>query len=170
MFCPQCGQQQSSEEVRFCPRCGLSLAGHAALLAGDNSRAVGPSAAHVPEQTGKRIGTRRGAKLMFFSVVLFPIFFGFCFLVDSPAPLFVPLTVLLLGLVWVIYSRLFGDDFIHVHRSTSRRDLKAGGVNPALGAAQFVPASLFNRQRANTSEIVPPSVTENTTSLLDKDV
>jgi hypothetical protein len=170
MFCPQCGQQQSSDEVRFCPKCGLSLAAHVAMLAGDNSTAVGAGAAHVPEQLGKRVSTRRGAKLIFFSVVLFPIFLGFCFLFDSPVPLFVPFTVFLLGLVWLVYSRLFGDDLVHVHRPTSRNDLKAGGVKPGLSAPQFVPASLFKQQRVNTSEIAPPSVTENTTTLLNKDV
>jgi uncharacterized membrane protein YvbJ len=25
MFCPQCGHQQASDNVRFCSRCGLSL-------------------------------------------------------------------------------------------------------------------------------------------------
>jgi hypothetical protein len=169
MFCPQCGQQQPSEEVRFCPRCGLSLTPHAALLAGFNPAAASPVASQVPAPSAKRTGTRRGAKLMFFSVVLFPVFFGFCFLVDSPGPLFVPLTVFLAGLVWLIYARLFGDDLIHVHHAP-RMDLHPGAERPALGAPQFVPASLFNQQRVNTSEIAtPPSVTENTTTLLDKD-
>lgn len=169
MFCPQCGQQQSSEEVRFCPRCGLSLTPHAAVLAGYNP-AASPGAPPVPAPSAKRTGTRRGAKLMFFSVVLFPIFFGFCFLVNSPGPLFVPLTVFLAGLVWLVYARMFGDDLIHVHHPAPRVDLSPGAEKPALGAPQFIPASLFNQQRVHTSEIAqPPSVTENTTTLLDKE-
>jgi hypothetical protein len=113
---------------------------------------------------------RRGAKLMFFSVVLFPIFFAFCFLVDGPAPLVIPLTVFLTGLVMLVYARLFGDELIQVPQRASQRDLGAGSDRPALGAPQFTPAPLFNQQRANTAEIYqPPSVTENTTKLLDKD-
>ena len=27
MYCPNCGQQQVSEEMRFCSRCGLALSG-----------------------------------------------------------------------------------------------------------------------------------------------
>jgi hypothetical protein len=169
MFCPKCGQQ-SSDEVRFCPRCGLSLAGLGAYVAGNDFTSARPEAAPTPELTAKRLGTRRGAKLMFFSVVLFPIFFGLSFLVDAPVPLFVPLTVFLTGLVMLVYSRLFGDELIHVHRRTSRRDPEPAAGRPALGASQFVPASSFGRQRANTAEIVqPPSVTENTTKLLDSD-
>ena len=169
MFCPKCGQQ-SSDEVRFCPRCGLQLAGLAAYVAGNEFAPARPEAPQSPELTAKRLGTRRGAKLMFFSVVLFPIFFGFCFLVDGPGPLFVPLTLFLAGLVMLVYARLFGDELIRVHQRDSRRDLGAGRERPALGAPQFTPAPLFNQQRANTAEIYqPPSVTENTTKLLDKD-
>jgi hypothetical protein len=169
MFCPKCGQQ-SSDEVRFCPRCGLQLAGLPAYVAGNEYAPARPEAAPAAEMTAKRRGTRRGAKLMFFSVVLFPIFFGFCFIVDGPGPLFVPLTVFLAGLVMLVYARLFGDELLPVRDSPSRRDLGAGSDRPALGAPQYTPAPLFNQQRANTAEIYqPPSVTENTTKLLDKD-
>ena len=169
MFCPKCGQQ-SSDEVRFCPRCGLSLAGLPAYVAGNDFTSSRPDPVRDAELTAKRLGTRRGAKLMFFSVVLFPIFFGFCFLVNGPGPLFVPFTLFLAGLVMLVYARLFGDELIRVHQRDSRRDLGAGGDRPALGASQFTPAPLFNQQRANTAEIYqPPSVTENTTKLLDKD-
>jgi hypothetical protein len=170
MFCPKCGQQ-SSDEVRFCPRCGLSLAGLTAYVAANEFAPARPEAPPPPEMTGKRLGTRRGAKLMFFSVVLFPIFFAFCFLVDGPAPLFVPFTVFLAGLVMLVYARLFGEDLLPGRGADARgRDLNAVAERPALGAPQFSPAPLFNQQRANTAEIYqPPSITENTTKLLDKD-
>lgn len=170
MFCPKCGQQ-SSDEVRFCPRCGLQLAGLPAYVAGNEYAPARPDAARDAELTAKRRGTRRAAKLMFFSVILFPIFFGLCFLVDGPGPLFVPFTLFLAGLVMLVYARLFGDELIPLqHRGPSRRDLPAGSDRPALGAPQFNPAPLFNQPRANTAEIYqPPSVTENTTKLLDKD-
>ena len=169
MFCPKCSQQ-TSDEVRFCPRCGLSLAGLTAYMAANEFAPARPQAAPEPEMTPKRTGTRRGAKLMFFSVILFPLFFGICFLVDGPAPLFVPLTVFTAGLVMLVYARLFGEDLLPVRNPAARRDLNAGVERPALGAPQFTPASLFAQQRANTAEIVhPPSVTENTTKLLDKD-
>ena len=169
MFCPKCGQQ-SSDEVRFCPRCGLSLAGLATYVAGNEFAPARPEAAQPPEQTAKRLAMRRGAKLMFFSVVLFPIFLGICFLIDGPVPLFVPFTVFLTGLVILVYSLLFGEDLIPARSTAARRDLNAVADRHALGAQQFTPASLFAQQRANTAEIVhPPSVTENTTKLLDRD-
>jgi hypothetical protein len=169
MFCPKCGQQ-TSDEVRFCPKCGLSLAGLPAYVAGNEFAPARPQAPPLPEMTAKRLGTRRGAKLMFFSVVLFPIFFGLCFLVDNPGPLFVPLTVFTAGFVMLVYARLFGEDLLPGGSWASRKDLHAGADARSLGAAQFTPAPLFNQQRANTAEMYqPPSITENTTKLLDKD-
>ena len=169
MFCPQCGQQQPSDEIRFCPRCGLLLAPHAALLNAGGAGAV-PGAAPAPVLTKRRVNKRRAAKLMFFSVVLLPIFIGLGLAVDEPGPLLLPFFAFFAGLAWWVYARLFVDDSAPVTRRASRKDLKAGGDKPALGAPQFVPASLFDQQRVHTSEIVqPPSVTENTTKLLDKD-
>ena len=169
MFCPKCGQQ-SSDEVRFCPRCGLQLSGLTAYVAGNEFAQTRTEAPPPAELTAKRRGTRRGAKLMFFSVVLFPIFLGLGLLFDNPVTLFVPLTLFLTGLMMIVYARLFGDELIQVPERASRRDLGGAGDRPALGAPQFNPAPLFNQQRANTAEIYqPPSVTENTTKLLDKD-
>jgi hypothetical protein len=88
MFCPQCGQQQPSDGLRFCPRCGLSLTPHAALLAGGHAAAaLNAGGAQAPALTRKRISTRRAAKLMFFSVVSLPIFILLCFVIEGGLPL-----------------------------------------------------------------------------------
>jgi hypothetical protein len=106
---------------------------------------------------------------MFFAAVMFPVFLILAGVNDHPGPLVVPVTLFFIGLMWLLYVRLFGGDTPRAVHDTSPKDLRAGAEKPALGAAQFVPASSFN-QRADTAEIVPPpSVTENTTTLLDKD-
>jgi hypothetical protein len=169
MFCPQCGQQ-SSDEIRFCPRCGLSLVPHAELVAAVNTTTDDTGAAQAPVRSARRAGSRRGAKLMFFGVVLFPLFLLLSIAADTPGPLFPPLILFFAGLSWWGYSRLFGEDQPHVTQQTSREGLKAGKESPALGAAQFTPAPSFGRPRADTAEIAPPpSVTEHTTKLLDPD-
>ena len=97
MFCPQCGQQ-SSDEIRFCPRCGLSLAPHAALLSVGNTAARGAVVAQSPPaRSAKRVQMRRAAKLMFFSVVLFPLFLGLSIATDGPAGLLLSLAMFLGG-------------------------------------------------------------------------
>ncbi|HJQ34522.1 MAG TPA: zinc ribbon domain-containing protein [Pyrinomonadaceae bacterium] len=169
MFCPQCGQQ-SSDEIRFCPRCGLSLVPHAALLAGGGSAADGAVVTQAPVRTRRRVQMRRAAKLMFFSVVLLPVFIGLGIAADGAEPMLLPFFAFMAGLAWLVYAWLFIDDYPHAAQEQSRKDLKAGAESPALGAAQFAPAPLFGRQSAHTAEIAPPpSVTENTTKLLDPD-
>ena len=169
MFCPKCGQQ-SPDEVRFCPRCGLSLAGLATYVADNELNPAGTSVPRAPEMTARRRGMRRGAKLMFICAVLLPAAALLAFEDDAPGPLLLVCTTFLAGLAWLVYSWLFSDNVLPVGKRASRKDLSARPDRPALGAPQFTPAPLFNQQRANTAEIYqPPSVTENTTKLLDND-
>ena len=168
MYCPKCGQQ-SSDEVRFCPRCGLSLAGLTAYVAANELNPAGDPVPRPPVMTARRRGMRRGAKLMFICAVLLPAALLLA-IEDAPGPLLLVMTTFLAGLAWMVYSWLFGDNVVPVGKSARRKDLAAAVDRPALNAPQFNPAPLFNQPRANTAEIYqPPSVTENTTKLLDKD-
>ena len=169
MFCPKCGQQ-SSDEVRFCPRCGFQLAGLAAFMAANENAPAGAPVPVVPVITARRRGIRRGAKLMFICAVLLPAAALLAFEDDAPGPLLLVLTAGLAGLAWLVFSWLFNDNVVPVGKDARRKDLSAAGDRPALDAPQFTPAPLFNQHRANTAEIYqPPSVTENSTKLLDKD-
>jgi hypothetical protein len=151
MHCPNCGQQ-ALIEARYCSRCGLPLTAVSELLSN------GGLPVEAKAKPRRNRGMRAGAKMMFFSLVLLPIFFGFCFPADSPAPLLVPLTVFLMGLSCLVYFRLFGDEEMrekrpHIHRVE----------RPALQPSDR--AALFIRQ---TGEIDQPSVTERTTHLFDQ--
>jgi hypothetical protein len=168
MFCPRCGQQQVSGEVRFCPRCGLSLASVPALLAG--FEAAQPEGAPRGVRSKKRKQIRRGAKIMFFSAVLFPIFLVLAGVADHPGPLIVPLTVFFAGLAWLLYFVIFGEEAAQDSAEGARRDLREGRNAPSLPPATFVPASGFGARPAHTADMAqPPSVTEQTTKLLDQD-
>jgi hypothetical protein len=169
MYCPRCGQQQLSDEVRFCSRCGLPLLGVTTLLSAASAGAEGSPRKGV--LAGKRPGVRRGAKLMFFSVVLFPVFLGISIASDSPGPLVIPFTLLLAGVAFMLYSVLFGEELLHGRGSKGREELReARGAQQSLPPSTFVPASSFGSRRANTADMSqPPSVTEQTTRLLDED-
>ena len=168
MFCPRCGQQQVSDEVRFCARCGLSLASVPALVAG--FEAAQPKGASRGGRWKKRKQMRRGAKLMFLSAVLFPVFFALAIAVDEPGPLIVPVTVFFAGLAWLLYSVLFGEEEEHESAVDARGGLRESRTAPPLPPATFVPASGFGARRANTADMAqPPSVTEQTTKLLDQE-
>jgi hypothetical protein len=119
----------------------------------------------------RRKGVKQGAKLMFFSGVVFPLMFALSILVDNPAPLLVSFVIFFAGLAMMLYSRLFGEEMFPSKKSqaqTAPLDI-AGGPTAFLPSAQ-VPLNPIGRQKMRTAEMVrPPSVTEHTTKLLDED-
>ncbi len=78
MYCPNCGQQQLSDNTRFCSRCGISISGLAEWLAGGGELVVRDEEnAKMISASPRRKGIRRGVKFMFLSGVLVPVFFFF---------------------------------------------------------------------------------------------
>lgn len=163
MHCPNCGQPQPSEDIRYCSRCGLSLWELARWL---NEGANAPWNPVPPntELTPRRKGIRRGAKVMFFSGVLLPVFFVLALLADGPELMLLPLTIFFAGLAWALYARLFADAGPAVKNRLPAPMYRA---NEYLPPAQVNPAPALRAREPNTAEIAqPPSVTEYTTNLL----
>lgn len=178
MYCPRCSQQQVSEDVSFCTRCGFQLGPVKELLAGGGTvQQMVPQVVPPQGRWPRRRRLRFGAKLMFFSVVLFPLFLALSIAVDEPGPLVPPLMLFLAGLAFTLYSWIFVEEspattgarttFADVFGDSRRLQPPPLSVPPPLvspGAFEELPA-----QRAKTAEIVqPPSVTERTTNLLKK--
>ena len=170
MYCPACGQQQISDEMRFCSRCGLPLSGLTEwLMAG--ARASHNEVAKTSLPSPRRKSIRRAAKLMFLSGVLFPVFLIVSIAADDPGPLIIPVILFFVSLVWMLYARLFLEKTSPIHAGQSQMS----GVGPMSAGVALPPASTSRiqnvpGQRVKTKELVsPPSVTEHTTRLLDKD-
>ena len=172
MYCPNCGQQQISEEMRFCSRCGLALSELAEWLAGGR---LSLKRDDEPKQTTalspRRKGIRRAGKLMFFSAVLFPIFLVFSAAIGEGAPMVIPFLLLFVSLVMMLYARLFSDNNPPVNMkggqpSTLGSVSTRGSLPPATTTA--IPSA--GRQQVRTNELAqPPSVTEHTTRFLDNE-
>ncbi|HWT02266.1 MAG TPA: zinc ribbon domain-containing protein [Pyrinomonadaceae bacterium] len=187
MYCPKCSQQQPSDEVRFCSRCGFQLGVVKELLA--QTEAPAQAAAVEPLQPARGLRKRDvtvGALLMLvvaLVVVLFPD--------TTPPPVRDGQLVLTIALFLVLVlfinfvghllravNKIFGEDEAAPRRGqlsqpqTPAPDLStkvsAGGRDrAALPPARSVPAASFNPPRVNTAEMLqPPSITEHTTSLL----
>ncbi len=108
---------------------------------------------------------------MFLSVVLMPIFFGLCILVDGPVPLLIPFTIFFAGLTLMLYARLFGEEIPHV-KSQQAQSSTLGSMsgNNGLPLASNIWTNSVGGQQVRTAELVkPPSVTEHTTKLLDQE-
>jgi hypothetical protein len=170
MYCPNCGQQQVSDEMRFCSRCGLALSGLAEWLAG-GLPVKRADETPVPSPSRRRKAMRRAAKLMFFSVALFPIFLAMSIGIDEPGPLFVPSILFFVSLMWMAYSRLFIEETSPMISHTAQAStFRSTPSRESLPPANTTAIPDFSRQRVRTNELVEmPSVTEHTTKLLDNE-
>jgi hypothetical protein len=185
MYCPRCSQQQASEEVRFCSRCGFQLGVVKELLS--QTEASAPAVEPLPPARARGLRKRDvtvGALLMFvvgMVVVLFPD--------TAPPPvrdgqmvalvaLFIVLTLFInfVGPLLRAANRLFGEDEASPKRGQlsqqQQPDLStqvgAGRDRAALPPTRSAPAAPFNSPRADTAEMLrPPSITEHTTNLLN---
>lgn len=168
MYCPKCGQQ-ALDEVRFCSRCGMRMDGVAQLL--DSDGLITPLA---PESQPRKVtirqkGIRLGVKLIFLSIVIFPLFIALAVTreVDSPAPLLLPLTIFLTGLTRLLYSVIFDEDRMPAKQRPLPSQARPASQNAALPPPH---ASVTPPRGVNTADMVhAPSVTENTTNLLNND-
>jgi zinc-ribbon domain len=110
MYCPRCGQQQISDEMKFCSRCGLPMSGLAEWLAGGEVPAARPQETQGLLRSPRRKKIRRAAKLMFISGVLFPVFLVITLIVNEAGPIVVPLLLFFVSLVMMLYARLFIEE------------------------------------------------------------
>jgi hypothetical protein len=167
MFCPKCSQEIASNDLRFCPRCGLPLLGITDLLASNGLT-------KVPEQpsTGlnifKRKEYRLSAQLVFFSIFAIPIAIVFSIVFDSPFPLAIPLFLFLAGLARLTYTFLFGKG---LGASNTENQAQFSYAPPqGLNEYREYVSPIENFGRAKTNELArPPSVTERTTNLLKEE-
>lgn len=107
---------------------------------------------------------------MFFSVVLTPVFLAMSFMVDEPGPLLVPFFAFLVGLALMIYARLYLDEVPFVNVQAPPYIFGTMPPSNALPPASNMGMSSIGARQVRTSELAqPPSVTENTTRLLNNE-
>jgi hypothetical protein len=75
MFCPRCGQQQATDSMRFCSRCGFSMEGVMHLLAHGGMLPQYPAPTGEKKISARRKGVKQGAALMLIGAILVPILF-----------------------------------------------------------------------------------------------
>jgi hypothetical protein len=171
MYCPRCSQLQISDEMKFCSRCGLPLSGLAEWLATGGVPAVPQQETQVSSRSPRQKKIRRAGKLMFISGVLFPVFVVISLVFDEGGPMAVPLVLFFVSFFMMLYARLFVEQTSSIQNQQTPSALGAmsGGALPAAAVPVFSPGKLSG-QPVRTNELAqPPSVTENTTRLLDEE-
>ena len=176
MYCPKCSQLQPSDEMRFCSRCGFALAGVTMLL---ETEGVIPQ---LTATSGQKVASSR-KKVMVESAIftgiawLVLILATFLFDYGGPFELMAKITALLffilgmIGLLRFLYGFLFVKDMADqpaLPNATLQGALPETPRRAALSGRRDLPATDYPR-RGHTKEMMPqPSVTENTTRLLDE--
>lgn len=183
MFCPKCSQEQVSDEVRFCPRCGLQLGGVQAMLAGGGQLADAAPAAGLRAQAAD---TRKRDVILGATVMLAVAVAVALLTVSTVAGTPLQAVIIPLLLTWAavvsalllsghaarevakLFSRGGSEPQSAAHSDLVTR-VSASARRQALPPARGAPASGFGAWRADTAELAQPlSVTEGTTGSLDR--
>jgi hypothetical protein len=179
MFCPQCGQQQVADATRFCSRCGFLLDGVSAVLATGGAVPTQYVQPGYKPLSPRSKGVRQGALLMLSTLLLVPLvgIIGVVIL-GLPAGIvgITAITCFVGGLLRIFYALLMEEPIAPMNTESTggyvpppMAQFSRPVQNPALPPASAKATAPW-RPRPNTAEIYqPPSVTENTTRLLDKD-
>src|SRR6266705_3947312 len=77
MFCLRCGQQQTSDTMRFCSRYGFLLEGAMVLLSHGGMIPQYSASSDEKKNSARRKGVKQGALLMLIGAVLVPLLAAF---------------------------------------------------------------------------------------------
>ena len=73
MYCPQCGQQQVSDVIRYCSRCGFLLDGVTAVVARGGTLPTQYVQPAHKQLSPRDKGVRQGALMMLSTLLLVPL-------------------------------------------------------------------------------------------------
>ena len=178
MYCPKCSQPEPSDAMRYCARCGFPLSGVALLLEHDGAL---PQLTTDPHQEHKSSRNRSLGESAVLTTVAWAIVLVATFWFDAGGPFEIIGKIAavlfslvgLIGLIKFLHAFLFVNDRADqpspdaLQNAVSARTSLSEPNQTGLPAHESLPLSDYPR-RANTKEMAPrPSVTENTTRLLD---
>jgi len=174
MYCPQCSQQQISDEMRFCSRCGFPL-GKVMQLVATGGEVAPPEAPKKREPSSTMRGVRQATWIILASFI-YTLFASVLSIIDDDFAvlLLVSLVAFLVGIGRLLYAVFIQDRRARKQQETETdapASIPGHATNNAryqLGQPTGVPVNSFTRPIKTTAEVVqPPSVTENTTRLLE---
>ncbi|MBV9209296.1 MAG: hypothetical protein JOZ52_01635 [Acidobacteria bacterium] len=177
MFCPQCGQQQTPGEVRFCSRCGFPLDSVSQLVAHGGVLPKSESE-DLPQVSPRRRGVKHGVTMIMLGIVL-TILFGVLNGYLGTPELLIALSAVIFfvgGPLRLLYALIFEEGAKkNFHPAPNYLAPNSPAAFPAPPRQTALPPPQQQsiptfRQPHRTAEInPPPSVTENTTRLLEKE-
>lgn len=181
MFCPRCGQEQLSNETRFCSRCGFLMTGVGALVANDGKLETVSVGKPAKVDTPRKRGIKKGLFIFMLGFLVVPLLAIITLMVDAREPFAVVIAAILLGvggLLRIAYAMLFesseptGKSVEQAAFQTAQNILSGSQNQNALPPQQSIPTSSYIPPKQGnwreTNDLEPSSVTDPTTKLLDK--
>lgn len=178
VYCPRCGQEQISPEVRFCSRCGFLMTGLAeVVLTGGIPQQLTPSGAKLP--TPRRRGLKQGGGWFLFGVIFVPILaiLSEIFRFNDDIVGLAAVVFFLGGIVRMLFAVIFesgnpADKTLEENvMQTAQKFLKKNPQANALPPSQSIPVDSYAPPRQSnwrdTNDLQPSSVTDSTTKLLN---
>jgi hypothetical protein len=181
MYCPRCGQQQATDSMRFCSRCGFSMEGTMHLLAHGGMLPVFPQPVGEKNISPRRKGVKQGGALMILGAIIVPIFgvmAGFApGRLDNLFAFFAALSAVICfvgGPLRMLFAAVFEEGAPAPMHFTPQMNYNVPASLPSAHVSALPPPAVNPvsqwRQRPDTGEIQPPaSVTDSTTKLLDRE-
>ncbi len=188
MYCPTCGQQQISDQTRFCSRCGFLLTDIAEVVANNGISPFKTPGRISKKDSPRKRGIKKGAMIMMIGCLLVvPIISILMPFLHFPV-FVVPIAAVasfMGGLLRIIYALMFestdnsissfeGKFIESIQDQTLQKINGSQSKQNVLPPQQSIPASVYappaQGSWMTTNDLVtPPSVTEGTTKLLEKD-
>lgn len=183
MHCPRCGQQQVSEEIKFCSRCGFPLGLVSEILANGGFL---PQLADLHNKSKKWLTRNFGLKiaLIWFLLICF-ILVPLAAITRAPGGVIAGLAILGFcgGLLLTTLSFLFlqketkpyqgQNEFSNENYApqflSGNRNQTALPPPTSQPVSSYAPPSAGSWKAPDTGDLVPHSVTKGTTKLLQKD-
>lgn len=182
MFCPNCSQEQVSTETKFCSRCGFLLTRVIELIESGGELGKRSRISNLTGDSPRQKGIRQGLTLFLLSFLVVPIVAILTVASDS-APYGIAIVAILLcggGLLRMIYALLLQSNIASEHLPQtnlmdSAKNLFTGRkANNSLPAATTEPIAAYvppdHGNWRDTNDLIPASVTEKTTNLLNKEM
>ncbi len=181
MHCPKCGQQQITDQTRFCSKCGFLLTGVAALVSNDGQLpSIGGTSQKTAAISPRRRGVYKGLFFFLISFLVVPMIAMISIAAQiEPFAVFAAVIIFTVGaLLRAAYALMF----------ESPVPIGVGGAVPAdlvlppgsdsghsLTEGQQVQANVYSPPTTgiwrDTNDLAPTpgSVTDSTTKLLERD-
>lgn len=183
MHCPRCGQQQVSEDIKFCSRCGFPLGLVSEILSHGGFL---PQLADLNDKSKKWLTRNFGLKisLLWFLLVCF-ILLPLAAITKAPGGVVAGLAIIGFcgALLMTALSFLFlqnEKNYLQGQNEPSKpkfepqmlsgnRSQNALPSQTSQPVSSYAPPTAGSWKAPDTGELVPRSVTEGTTKLLQKD-